>query len=488
MLQFATEENRLELSRAAARGELRRVARGVYTDDLALSDDAVVDRYRWELIAHFVPDAIVVDRSAAANGGLTAGTIHVASEARRRPVTLPGLTIAVRAGPHLASDMPWRNGITMASPARTLVDNLAVSRPRGGPARTLDQRELGDWVARLARLHGPERLNIIRDEAKRIAAELGAEDRTERIDALVSAALGTGPAPEGSAALRARAVGRGFDEDRLAAFDRLASALAGRAFSTEQPEALPEGEPLPAALPFWEAYFSNYIEGTMFAVDEAAHIVADGHPPEDRPADGHDILGTYRVLSDHELRSRVARDPDDLLDLTRRLHREIMAGRPEKRPGEVKLIENRAGGYRFVAPDLVEGTLTEGFAFRERLANPFSRALFMFFLVSEVHPFDDGNGRVARAIMNTELSAAGQARVIVPIVWRNEYFTGVRQLSRAGDIELYLRTLAFAWRWTAAMNWADARVTEVLLEQTNALMDSTEAEHNGRRLLLPQVG
>jgi hypothetical protein len=78
--------------------------------------------------------------------------------------------------------------------------------------------------------------------------------------------------------------------------------------------------------------------------------------------------------------------------------------------------------------------------------------------------------------------------VIVPIVWRNEYFTGVRQLSRAGDIELYLRTLAFAWRWTAAMNWADARVTEVLLEQTNALMDSTEAEHNGRRLLLPQVG
>ena len=33
------------------------------------------------------------------------------------------------------------------------------------------------------------------------------------------------------------------------------------------------------ALPFFEAYFSNFIEGTEFAVDEAAEIVFKGHIP-----------------------------------------------------------------------------------------------------------------------------------------------------------------------------------------------------------------
>ena len=34
----------------------------------------------------------------------------------------------------------------------------------------------------------------------------------------------------------------------------------------------------------------------------------------------------------------------------------------------------------------------------------------MMFLVAEVHPFADGNGRVARVMMNAELIAGGQQR------------------------------------------------------------------------------
>jgi Fic family protein len=32
----------------------------------------------------------------------------------------------------------------------------------------------------------------------------------------------------------------------------------------------------------------------------------------------------------------------------------------------------------------------------------------MMFLVSEVHPFTDGNGRVGRVLMNAESTAAGE--------------------------------------------------------------------------------
>jgi hypothetical protein len=44
------------------------------------------------------------------------------------------------------------------------------------------------------------------------------------------------------------------------------------------------------AASFIEAYFSNYIEGTRFVVEEAKRIVFDGVMPAQRPQDGHDVL------------------------------------------------------------------------------------------------------------------------------------------------------------------------------------------------------
>ena len=160
-----------------------------------------------------------------------------------------------------------------------------------------------------------------------------------------------------------------------------------------------------------------------------------------------------------------------------------MGGRPEKRPGQFKEKPNQAGSYMFVAPGLVEGTLVEGF--RDLSIYPrASAAVFALFLISEVHPYDDGNGRVARAAMCAELSAAGQARLVMPIVFRNEYQTALR-LSREGRFDLYVRTLAHAWRWTAAMPWQDRAAVDGYLVATNALVDSTDAERTGVRLELP---
>ena len=70
-------------------------------------------------------------------------------------------------------------------------------------------------------------------------------------------------------------------------------------------------------------------------------------------------------------------------------------------------------------------------------------------------------------------------------MWRNEYLSAIRQVSRQSNVLLYARTLAFAWRWTATMTWSDPVSTRLQLERTNALVDSTEAAETGRRLLLP---
>jgi hypothetical protein len=46
---------------------------------------------------------------------------------------------------------------------------------------------------------------------------------------------------------------------------------------------------------------------------------------------------------------------------------------------------------------------TGEFDFYQTLALPFVCAAYIMFLISEVHPFLDGNGRMARVMMNEEL-------------------------------------------------------------------------------------
>src|SRR5262249_9427272 len=236
--------------------------------------------------------------------------------------------------------------------------------------------------------------------------------------------------------------------------------------------------------PFFEAYFSNFIEGTEFAVDEAADIVFKGHIPKARPEDAHDVLGTWRVVSDNHEMSRLPGDFAELKTLLKNRHAQIMEGRPEKGPGRFKADPNRAGSTMFVAPDLVDGTLAKGFEIYRGLSNPFERAIFMMFLVSEVHPFADGNGRVARIMMNAELVAAGETRIIVPTVYRNNYLAALKALSQNAFTAALVRVIDFAQRYTAAIDFADLERARLILDRTHAFVDPNEADAAGVRLVL----
>jgi fido (protein-threonine AMPylation protein) len=91
------------------------------------------------------------------------------------------------------------------------------------------------------------------------------------------------------------------------------------------------------------------------------------------------------------------------------------------------------------------------------------------FLIAEVHPFVDGNERVARALMNAELSAAGVCRVMVPLSYRDEYMRALRALSHNENPVPLWRVIDRAQRWASLMSWDDRDRTLGLLRQTNAL-------------------
>jgi Fic family protein len=485
-LVFSDETDRRDqLGRAVARGDLIRLARGVYTTDTVTPPAAVARQQIWPILAHEVPGAVISDASVEDGGTGSQGVVYVVST-RKRPLDLPGIVVVPRpgAGP-VAGDTPLPGGLWLAGEARALLDNLVPARKnRYGQRRTAGTSWVERRLDRLCGERGEDGLNQVRDQARAVAVELEREPQMHMLDALIAAALNTRPSTLLiTSELRARASGVPVDPVRINAFRRLAGALADLA-----PAPLPD---LPAdvgrrkLLPFYEAYFSNYIEGTEFTLDEAAAIVFDNDTPPGRPADAHDVAGTYQLTSSAEHMSMVPRSGEELLDLLRSRHRILMNGRPEVSPGAFKTRTNRAGSTEFVAPELVEGTLRHGFDAGAMLLDPFARAVFLMFLVSDVHPFADGNGRTARIFMNAELVSAGQLRIIVPTVFRANYLSALKAATQTAHDQALIATLHFAQRWTARVDWTNRATAESDLLRTNALRDAHEAEGAGVRLQLP---
>src|SRR3546814_13285283 len=96
---------------------------------------------------------------------------------------------------------------------------------------------------------------------------------------------------------QARADGSPIDPDCIGRVVKLVEFLQTRApLIIPNPDISPERGRAGA---FMEAYFSNFIEGTEFAIGAAVEIVFEGRIPEKRLADGHDDLGTTLPPDDH---------------------------------------------------------------------------------------------------------------------------------------------------------------------------------------------
>ena len=54
-------------------------------------------------------------------------------------------------------------------------------------------------------------------------------------------------------------------------------------------------------------------------------------------------------------------------------------------------------------------------------------------MVSEIHLFLGGNGRIARVTMNAELVRAKQTRMTIPTVYRGDYLKALRRLTTNQD-------------------------------------------------------
>ena len=476
-----------EVSRAVKAGKLRKLASRLYTHNLTDPVETLISRNLWQIVAGYFPGALIADRTALENAPASDGSICLVT-GKGKDIKLPKYTLRSRRGlGPIASDPPFVAGLFISSTARAYLENLRPSRARGSQvSRTLGQRGLEEWLDILVRRSGLTEINSLRDEILAVASRLDLKAEAATLHKIMGALLGTRKSELLSPVAIARGLGRPFDPARLALFQSLHVALRNYPpFPRFEPERTSEAT---ATLAFFEAFFSNFIEGTEFTVNEASKIVFDNFIPKERPEDAHDVLGTWQIVSDLRQLSRNPTNHDTFVELLTTRHRTIMQSRPEKRPGRFKQASNFAGNTEFVEPELVVGTLEQGFNLYRSLENNFQRAVFMMFLVAEVHPFADGNGRTARIMMNAELVSSGEERIVIPTGYRTHYLSALRRLSQNGNPEPLIQMLDFAQKWTAAINWRSVGKTRRELEDCNAFLDSAIAEEEGKRFRMPWIG
>jgi hypothetical protein len=468
------------VSEAVSRGTLRKLASRLYTSNLSEAPEQLVMRHWYELITAYFPDALIVDRTAIENRPAADGSIFIISK-KTRAVRLPGLILRPRKGPSATdSDTTFIGGARLASTARAYLENMRPSRMSrdGLVSRTLTRVEMEERLETLLRRNGEEALNRLRDEARTSALELDLEKEFERLSELIGTLLGTRKSHVVTPTAQARVSGYPYDPDRILMFQRLFAEL--REYHAAPRRAAERSSQAKANLAFFEAYFSNFIEGTEFSVEEAEAIVFKGVIPTERPADAHDVLGTYRIITQASEMAKPLADVNEFLSVLKAKHAAIMESRQDKGPGVFKSTINQAGNTIFVAPELVVGTLAKGYELLEGLVGPFQRAVFMMVLVSEVHPFADGNGRVARVMMNAELMRANEERIIIATAYRTDYLGALKALSHNQVFTPVVRMLDYAQRYTASVDWSD-------LQQVRQTLTATGAFEQGEyaRLILP---
>ena len=459
----------LTASRRAENGTLRKLHRGLFASDMITDPAVLCRRDVWNLIDHYLPGAMIADRTAMLCAPSPDGSVFLVHDTDRELI-LPGLRIVARRGPVLETDKQFLRNLRISGTARMLLDNLKPGRSRKGAARTTGQLAVEEWIEK--RLHqggNTDELLLLRQEALNIHLLLDREEEFRKLNGIIGAFRGTAPSGTTtgkSGAVSARIRGEPFDRNRIDMFRELRDYLNSRPSFYVSNTALSETAWL--NISFFDAYFSNFIEGTEFEVDEAFNIIYNGTIPDFQKADAHDILGTYAVCSDPDAMMPADTGYDKFTQNLRSRHRSIMQARTDKRPRILKHIGNHVGGHYFVSPEEVTGTLREVYGMLQDVRGGFSRAVFLHAALAEIHPFLDGNGRISRIFMNGELTGRSLSRIIIPTVFRNNYLEALRAFTSGNGMDQIYEVMQYIQEWTALIPWADFTAARSVMEQVNA--------------------
>lgn len=206
-------------------------------------------------------------------------------------------------------------------------------------------------------------------------------------------------------------------------------------------------------------YHSNSLEGNQLTYGETKSFLLHNLTASGKPLKDHlDLRGHNEALGALE---DIVKNQEPITEvLIRNLHKlilpepyEMPAETPsgertvrQVQPGEYKKFANHvrtASGeiLRFTEPQNVPPEMEELIAnLNGRVASgeePLVTAVWFHFRFIQIHPFDDGNGRMTRILMNLILLRAGYPPVIVRTEDRDEYLRTL-QMADGGNLSPFV--------------------------------------------------
>jgi Uncharacterized conserved protein len=466
------------ISRAEKGGKIRKIAPRVYTTNLRDSFEHIIKRNFFELLKWRFPDSVISHRSASELKPTEAGEFYITSTSNRKVSDFKGVTINVMKGkPALDSDVNL-GGIYISSEWRWVLENMQASKLKNGFSKTFPIEHIEGKLEKIILREGENGINKFRDKAREISEKLDMNTEFERLNTIISALLSTHDSNVlFTDSAKARAIGTPYDAKRVELFQIIFDKLKDYYFPERTDKNTSEDSF--RLFSFFEAYFSNYIEGTKFTIEDAKKIVDTGIAIPKRIKDSHDILGTFNIVSNSHEMSITPSTEDELIEILKRRHFSMMYERAEDvNAGTFKTKNNRAGSTEFVDYTLVEGTLKQGFKYYATLTDPMAKAIFIMFIISEVHPFSDGNGRVSRIMGNAELFKSGLSRIIVPTVFREDYIGSLKRFTNRKDPDAFIRVMDKLQHFSNNIFGGNFEELNSYMKSTNAYKEPTEGMLN----------
>ena len=211
-------------------------------------------------------------------------------------------------------------------------------------------------------------------------------------------------------------------------------------------------------------YHTNAIEGNSLTLGETRSLILHGLTAHGKPMRDHlDIEGHNDAVEAVEFAIKEGQGLNETF--IRGLHKvllkepyEVRAITPDGTPttrritiGQYKTapnnVQTRTGEiYHFLPPEQVQPAMTDlvGRLRRQEAdgEHPIIIAASFHYEFVRIHPFDDGNGRMARLLMNLILVKHGYTIAMVRRDTRDEYLDGLETADRTEDRGQFIRYIA----------------------------------------------
>jgi Fic family protein len=175
-------------------------------------------------------------------------------------------------------------------------------------------------------------------------------------------------------------------------------------------------------------YTSNAIEGNTLSAVETTLVIEQGVTIGGKPLKDHlEALDHYDAI---RYVRELAREPGRLTESdVGKLHRLVMQRSRPDIAGQyadlARLVRTETGQHRFPSPAEIPALMGDFAAWLGAAEDTTETAFEAHRRLVEIHPFNDGNGRTARLLMNLVLIRAGYPPIAVRPEDRVEYIRDV---------------------------------------------------------------